>query len=223
MEPIFVMLILSYSVVLLFSILLLKRDSKKSLSKVFKMNNSHTILIGVILALLFQAVWFSISWSVGCNLQVTSLGLKGYESYAIYSTPLALLLYVVDSVFGAFVEEINFRSYIQTRIGSRPRCIPSILLASLLFSLQHIHIFQFNWIERFFQTQFIYVFCFGIYVGYLFVKSKENLWSVFAFHASMNIFNISLPIKVTFAISMVNNISTLLTFIFLILLLRLIT
>ena len=222
-EPIFLMLILSYFVVLLFSIFFLKKEAKISLSEVLKMRNYRLILVGMVFAFLFQALWFLISLGVGGNLEFLSFtSLKGYEGYAVYSSIfLAFTLYVVFAVFGAFVEEVTFRGYVQSRIASRHGRIIGVFIASLLFSLEHIHIFQWYWIEKFFQTQFIYVLCFGIFVGYLFFKSKGDIWSVFAFHALMNLFNISLPIKVTYMFPIATQLVTIMSFILMILILSL--
>ena len=96
----------------------------------------------------------------------------------------------------------------------------SVAIASLLFSLQHIHVFQLDWILDFLQTQFIYVFCFGIFVGYFFFKSEGALWGVFVFHALMNIFNVALPIKVTHSFPFAAHVVTIVSFAFMILLLR---
>jgi len=217
------MLILSYFVVLLFSIFFLKKEAKKSLSEVLKVRNYKLILVGMVFAFLFQAIWFLASLGIGGHLEFFSFpSLRGYESYAIWSSILlAFALYVAFAVFGAFVEEVTFRGYVQSRIASRYNHILGVFIASLLFSLEHIHIFQLNWIEKFFQTQFIYVLCFGIFVGYLFFKSKEDVWSVFAFHALMNLFNISLPIKVTFTFPIATQLVTVMSFILMILILRL--
>lgn len=179
------------------------------------------IIVGLVLAVLFQALWFLITWGMGNKLGVISFpSLRGYENYAFYSLPIAFVLYLTFSVLGAFAEEVTYRGYVQSRISSRYGYIVGILISTLLFSLQHIHIFQLNWIERFFQTQFIYVIFFGVFVGYLFFKSKENIWSVFAFHALMNIFNVSLPIQVTNASPFSSPFATIISFILLILVLR---
>jgi len=218
------MLILSYLVVLLFSIFFLKKEAKISLSEALKVRNYRLILVGMVFAFLFQALWLLISLGVGGDLEFSSFpGLKGYEGYAVYSSLLfAFTLYVVFALFGAFVEEVTFRGYAQSRIASRHGLIMGVLIASLLFSLEHIHIFQWNWIEKFFQAQFIYVLCFGILVGYLFFKSKGDIWSVFAFHALMNIFNISLPVKVTHTFPIATQFVTITSFILMILILRLV-
>lgn len=178
-EPLFLMLILSYFVILLFSIFFLKKDAKKSLSEVFKVHSYGLIPIAMVFAFIFQAVWFTISLNMDANLEFLSFpSLKGYESYAVYSTPLAFMLYAAFAVFGAFVEEVAFRGYVQSRIASKYDHTVGVFIASLLFSLQHVHVFNLEWIQKFFQTQFIYVLCFGIFVGYLFFKSEEDLWSV---------------------------------------------
>ena len=199
----------------------LKKDAKKSLPQVFMMHSYSTVIIGMAFAFLFQAIWFSISWGIGGNFEFLSFpSLKGYESYTVHSMPLGFILYLAFAVSGAFTEEIAFRGYIQSRIAPRYGCAVGIFTASFFFSLQHIHIFELSWVERFFQTQFVYVFCFGIFVGHLFFKSKEDIWSVFAFHAFTNIFNVLLPIQVTSVFPLGNQFVTITSFILTILLLR---
>jgi len=80
-----------------------------------------------------------------------------------------------------------------------------------------------SWIVGFFETQFLYVVCFGVFVGYLFFKSKEAICSVFAFHAVVNVFNVSLPIKVTYSFPFAAHFVTIASFAFMILLLRLVS
>jgi len=222
-EPIFLMLILSYFVVLLLAIFFLKKEAKRFLSEVLKVRNYRLILVGIVFAFLFQTAWFLTSLGIGADLEFLSFpSLKGYEGYVVYSSVIvAFMLYVVFAVFGAFVEEVTFRGYVQSRVASRYNHVIGVFVASLFFSLEHIHIFQLNWVENFFQTQFVYVLCFGIFVGYLFFKSKGDVWSVFAFHALMNLFNISLPIKVTYTFPIVTQLVTIMSFILVILILRL--
>jgi hypothetical protein len=57
LEPIFAVLILSYLGVLIVALALLKKDLKKPLLKVFSFHGSRLFLIGLGLALLFQALW----------------------------------------------------------------------------------------------------------------------------------------------------------------------
>jgi len=90
----------------------------------------------------------------------------------------------------------------------------------LFFILEHIHIFQPSWIEKFFETQFLHVLLFGIFVGYLFFKSKGNIWSVFSFHALLNIFSVSVPIVVTTTFQFANQFAEITSFTAMILLLR---
>jgi len=197
-EPIFVMLILSYLVVLVVAIFLLKQDSKKSLSNVFNNCNIRMILIGLIFGLVYLGVWYSISFLHGSKLEfMSSTILRDYETYTFYSLPLALALYLEFSIFGAFAEEVAYRGYVQTRISSRYGYVAGILVSTLFFSFQHIHVFQASWVIQFFQTQFLHVLLFGIFGGYLFFKSKENIWSVFSMHALTNAFSVSVPIVVT--------------------------
>jgi len=212
-EQVFVMLIVSYSVVLILALFLLKKDSKKLPLNVFKMTSRPMVLVGVIFALLYLGLWYLTSFVIGSRFEFASFpSLRGYENYAVYFLPLAFLLHLAFPVFGAFAEEVAYRGYVQTRISSRYGYVVGILVATLFFSLQHIHIFQLSWIEKFFQTQFVHVLFFGIFIGYLFFKSKENIWSVFAFHAFLNIFSVSVPIVVTTAFPLANQFATIASF-----------
>ena len=57
MEPIFLMLILSYIAVFVLALVFLKKEAKRSLSKFFRRYNYRTMLIGTYLAVLFQIIW----------------------------------------------------------------------------------------------------------------------------------------------------------------------
>ena len=213
--------ILSYFIILAVALFLLKKDSKKSLSSVFKYKGSTMILVGLVFALLYLGLWYLISFVLGSRFEFTSFpSLRGYEGYAVYSLPLAFVLYLAFSVFGAFAEEVAYRGYVQTRITSGYGHIVGIMVATLFFSFQHIHVFQLSWLIQFFQTQFFHVLLFGIFGGYLFSKSEENIWSVFSLHALTNIFSVSVPIVVTPTFQFAYYIAEIASFTAMILLLR---
>lgn len=213
------MLIVSYSIVLILALVLLIKDLK--IPDKISTTIRHTwVLVGVIFALVYLGLWHLISFIFGTRFGFTPFpNLSGYESYSVYSLPLAFILYFAFAVFGAFVEEIAYRGYVQTRIASRYGYIAGILISALLFSLQHIHVFELFWIIEFLQTQFVHVLLFGVFTGYLYYKSKKNIWSVFAFHALLNIFAVSVPIVVVSTFPIINQIATIASFIILIALL----
>jgi len=62
--------ILSYFIILAVALLLLKKDSKKSLSSVFKYKGSTMILVGLVFALLYLGLWYLISFVLGRFCQV---------------------------------------------------------------------------------------------------------------------------------------------------------
>ncbi|MHA2314343.1 MAG: CPBP family intramembrane glutamic endopeptidase [Candidatus Hermodarchaeia archaeon] len=219
-EQIFVMLILSYGAVLILALFLLRYDSKSPLA-FFKKTRYTLVLVGLIFALLYLGLWYLISFVLGSSFEITAFpNLVGYETYVVYSLPLAFILYLAFSVFGAFAEEVAYRGYVQTRISSRFGYIVGIFVAALFFSLQHIHVFQPNWIAEFFQTQFVHVMLFGIFTGYLFFKSNENIWSVVTFHAVINIFSVTIPVVVTAAFPFANQLVTIASFILIIAILK---
>jgi membrane protease YdiL (CAAX protease family) len=220
-EPIFVFSFLSYFIIFLVALLLLKKDSVKSISGVFKNKGKIMILMGLLFSLLYLGLWYLISFSLGSKFEFNSFpSLRGFESYAVYSLPLAFGLYLAFSLFGAFAEEVAYRGYVQTRISLRFGHITGILVATLFFTLQHIHVFQLGWFIQFLQNQLLHVVLFGVFVGYLFLKSKENIWSVFAFHAMLNIFSFTVPIVVTHEFPFTFYVAEIVSFIILILVLR---
>ncbi len=197
-EPIFALMFLSYFAVFLVAIILLLKDSKKSLSIVFKNNSSFMIMAGLFLALIYLGVFYLTSFGLGSSIELGSFpNLQGYENYSVYSIPSVLVLYLLFSLSGAFSEEVAYRGYIQTRISAKYGVVVGVVVSTLFFSLQHIHVFQINWISQFLQNQLIHVVLFGIFTGYLFYKSKENIWSVVAFHVLLNTFSVLVPIMIS--------------------------
>ena len=220
-EPIFAISFLSYFAVFLLALLLLKKDSKKSLSGVFRNKGNLMILIGLLFTLLYLGLWYLISYALGSKIEFGSfLRLKGFENYAVFSLPLAFGLYLAFSVFGAFAEEVAYRGYVQTRISSKFGSVVGVLAATLFFSLEHIHIFQTDWLLQFLQSQLLHVVLFGVFAGYLFLKSKENIWSVFSFHAFLNVFSVTVPIVVTHSFQFTYYVAEIASFTAMILLLR---
>lgn len=213
--------ILSSFIILSVALLLLKKDSKKSLSTVFENKGSLMILVGLVFGLLYLGLYYLISFLLDSRFEFGSFpSLRGFESYAVYSLPLAFGLYLIFSVFGAFAEEVAYRGYVQTRLSGRYGYLIGIIVSTLFFSLQHIHIFQTSWIIQFFQTQFFHVFLFGLFGGYLFFKSKENIWCVFSMHALTNAYSVSVPIIVTDAFPFTFYVAEIISFTAMILLLH---
>ena len=220
-EPIFTLEFLSYFIVFIVALLLLKKDSRRTLSSVFRNKSSFMVLVGLLFALLYLGLWYLISFGLGSKIEFASFpSFLGFEDYAVYSIPLAFSLYLAFAVFGAFAEEVAYRGYVQTRIGSRFGNVAGVLVATLFFSLQHIHIFEISWLIRFFQMQLFLVVLFGIFAGCLFLKSKENVWSTFAFHGFLNFFSVCVPIVVTHTFEFTYYIAEIASFTVMILLLR---
>ena len=196
-EQIFVMLILSYIGVLILALVLLKKDLQKSLSNVFRFRGRSITVVGAAFTLLYLGLWYLISFVAGSRFELLSFpSLEGYGNYAVSSPFSAFLLQLLFVSIGAFSEEVAYRAYVQTSVSSKYGYVAGILVATLLFSLQHIHIFQLSWIENFFQTQFVHVILFGVFVGYFFHKTNENLWGVTSFHCLLNILSVSIPVLV---------------------------
>ncbi len=179
------------------------------------------VLVGLLFALLHLGLWYLISFGLGSKIEFASFpSFSGFENYAVYSIPLAFGLYLAFAVFGAFAEEVAYRGYVQTRMSSKYGPVLGIFIATLFFSFQHIHVFQVSWIIQFFQTQFFHVFLFSIFGGYLFLKSKENIWSVFAMHGFTNAFSVTVPIVVTHSFQFTYYVAEIASFTVMILLLR---
>lgn len=220
-EPIFALEFLSYFIVFVVALLLLKKDSRNSLSSVFRNKGSFMVLMGLLFALLYLGLWYLLSFGLGSRIELTSFpSFRGFENYAVYSLPLAFGFYLAFAVFGAFAEEVAYRGYVQTRIVSRFGDVAGVLVATVFFSLQHIHVFEIVWLSNFFQTQLLHVVLFGIFTGYLFLKSKDNVWSAFAFHGFLNFFSVSVPIVVTHSFQLTYYVAEIASLTVMILLLR---
>jgi hypothetical protein len=78
-EPLFLMLVSSYLAVLLLSMFFLKKDARKPLSQVFKIHGYSMVVIGVVFAFLFQAIWFLISLGIGSKFEFLSFPSLNYR------------------------------------------------------------------------------------------------------------------------------------------------
>lgn len=184
-EPLFVFSFLSYFIIFVSALLLLKKDSLEPLSHVFRNKGTSTIFVGLIFALLYLGLWYLTCFGLGSSIDFGFFpSLAGFESYAVFSLPLAFVLYLAFSLFGAFAEEVAYRGYVQTRFSSRFGNFVGILASTLFFSLQHIHVFQSDWIIQFLQKQLFHVILFGVFVGYLFLKSKGTFGALLHFMVS---------------------------------------
>jgi membrane protease YdiL (CAAX protease family) len=221
LEPIFVIMFLSYFIIFIVALSLFRKDSKKSISDVFKNNSNLMILVGLLFSLLYLGLYYLISYGLGSSIELGSFpNLRGYEDYSAYSVGLVFVLYLLFSVFGAFAEEVAYRGYVQTRISAKYGALIGVIASTVFFSLEHIHVFQTGWISQFIQNQLLHVVLFGIFTGYLFYKSMENIWSVVAFHVFLNVLAVSIPVIVTSSFDYVFYIAEIVSFIAMILLLR---
>ena len=179
------------------------------------------ILVGLLFGLLYLGLYYLISLGLGSSIELGSFpNLKGYEDYTVNSVALVIGLYLLFSIFGGFAEEVAYRAYVQTRISAKYGALIGIIASTLFFSLEHIHVFQVDWISQFIQNQLLHFALFGIFAGYLFFKSKENIWSVVAFHIFLNVFAVTIPVLVTHSFEYAFHIAEIASFTAMILLLR---
>lgn len=159
---------------------------------------------------------------MGAKLEFTYFpSLRGYEGYAYFSLASTFASYAFFSVFGAFAEEVAYRGYVQTRVASKYGIVIGILVATVFFSLQHIHVFQLPWIVNFFQVQFVNVLFLSLVTGYLFFKCRGDIWSVVLFHGVCNFFNISLAFQIAYSSPYTYYISTIVSYVALFAVIRL--
>jgi membrane protease YdiL (CAAX protease family) len=123
-------------------------------------------------------------------------------------------------VFGAFAEEVAYRGYVQARVYSKYGMLIGIIASTVFFSLQHIHIFELGWISQFVENQLLHVVLFGIFTGYLFHRSKANLWSVVVFHVFLNVYAVCVPVIVTHSFGYAFYVAEIVSFAVMILLLK---
>ena len=221
LEPIFAIMFLSYFIIFTVALILLRKDSRKNLSDVFKNNSNFMILSGLLFGLLYLGLYYIISFGLGSSFEFGSFpNLRGYEDYSFYSVVSVFALYLLFSVFGGFAEEVAYRGYVQTRFSEKYGALIGIIASTLFFSLQHIHVFQASWVLQFVQSQLLHVILFGIFTGYLFYRCGENIWSVVAFHVLLNAFAVSVPIIVSDASPFTFYVAEVVSFIVMIMILK---
>ena len=221
LEPIFAIMLLSYFIIFSVALLLLRKDSRKSLSDVFKINSNLVLLSGLLFGLLYLGLYYLVSFGLGSSFEFGDFpNLRGFEDYTFYSVGSVFVLYLLFSVFGGFAEEVAYRGYVQTRVAGRYGVVVGIVASTLFFSLEHIHVFQADWILQFVQGQLLHVVLFGVFVGYLFYRSGENIWSVVSFHVLLNAFAVSVPIRVSDAYLFTFYVAEIMSFTVMILLLK---
>jgi membrane protease YdiL (CAAX protease family) len=163
LEPIFAIMFLSYFIIFTVALLLLRKDSKKNLSDVFKNNSNLMILSGLLFGLLYLGLYYLISFGLGSSFELGSFpNLRGFEDYTFFSVGSVFVLYLLFSVFGGFAEEVAYRGYVQTRVAGRYGVVVGIVISTLFFSLEHIHLFQADWILQFVQGQLLHVVLFRV-------------------------------------------------------------
>jgi len=223
-EIVFALLVSSYVVVLFIAIAFLKKDLHQSVKAVLRTGKNVLFIYGVVLSILFQVLFVVFCLATGGTVEVTEwFSLEGYENYAVYSLSLAFTLYLAFVIVGAFAEEVAYRGYVQSRVTKEYGALVGIAFSSVIFTLQHIHIFDARWISRFVESQLLHVFLFGLFAAYFFFRTKLSLKGVIAFHITMNIFNVTLPIKLSYLHPLAFPATNLVTFAVLFLALKLLT
>jgi membrane protease YdiL (CAAX protease family) len=186
-----------------------------------RFNSNFTILVGLFFDLLYLGLYYLMNIGLGSSIELGSFpSLQGYEGYSVFSVPLVFGLYLLFSVFGGFAEEVAYRGYVQTRITIKYGSLIGIIVGMVFFSLQHIHVFEVGWISQFVQNQLLHVVLFGLFTGYLFYKSDENIWSVISFHVLLNTFAVAIPVIVTSGFEFAFHISETISFTIMFLVLR---
>ena len=221
-ETVFALLIASYVFVLFIALAFLKIDLHQTLKAMLRTGDNALYIYGAILAVSFHVLIVAFGFATGGTVEVTEwLSLKSYERYAVHSLPLALTLYLAFASIGAFVEEVAYRGYVQSRMAKEYGELLGIVFASVIFSLQHIHIFSVRWISQFLESQLFYVFLFGLFIGYFFCRTGQSLKGVAAFHIVSNIFNVAFPVQISYSSPLVFPIAVLFSFAVLFLILKL--
>jgi membrane protease YdiL (CAAX protease family) len=223
-EIVFALLVSSYVVLLFIAIAFLKKDLHQSVKAMLRTGKNVLFIYGVVLSVLFQVLSVVFCLATGGTVKVVEwFSLEGYENYAVYSLPLAFTLYLTFAIFGAFVEEVTYRGYVQSRVTKEHGALVGIAFSSVIFTLQHFHIFDARWISRFVESQLLHVFLFGLFAAYFFFKTKLSLKGVIAFHIAINIFDVALPVKLSYLYPLAFPATNLLSFAVLFLALKLLT
>jgi membrane protease YdiL (CAAX protease family) len=137
------------------------------------------LVFGIILSLCLVII------HIGIELAVGGLLLSITEDSIVLFPAM-----VVTQIFVSIIEEMNFRGYIQRNLSIRYSPKVSISIASLFFGLGH-------WINFLIvlNRSLISLLLFGVnmviggvFLGYAYYRSSNNLWLPIALHFSWNLF-----------------------------------
>ncbi|MDI6884035.1 MAG: type II CAAX endopeptidase family protein [Hadesarchaea archaeon] len=190
-----------YVIIFLVVFALLRKEGEGISSLGFRVSGLTLIPLAVVFGFVAQLIWILILSVAG--------GLVFDFGALPAGTFLALVL--VDAVLVAFVEESAFRGFIQRKLTAGYGFIRSLILTSFLFMIIHIQFYIFLrlmdpsvmqqatqlfgitaeqvWtimLTGLTQTV-IMIFALGLFLGYIYHKSNQNLVTAAIFHITFNI------------------------------------
>jgi uncharacterized protein len=165
-------LVISFTVTLIITLLLLRKEMKKGLDRDASSAASSAgwAVGGIFLALIAQATAASIENMIGIEM-----GSENTQQIIriIEASPIVIL---ISSVIGPILEEIVFRKVIFGSLHKRFNFFLSALISSVIFALAH------------FEPEHVLLYsAMGFTFAFLYVKTKRIIVPIFA-HVAMNTF-----------------------------------
>jgi len=112
-----------------------------------------------------------------------------------YPSSFIILFFILDTLIVGLAEEGVFRGYIQKHLTHNYRFVPALLVSSYLFHIYHVNFFSANLYDINLIVSGI-VPSFGMFAGYLYYRTGENLLGPIMLHMFYDLFGTIVPLEV---------------------------
>ncbi len=113
-----------------------------------------------------------------------------------YPSPFIIVFFIVDTLIVGLAEEGIYRGYIQKHLTHNHGFIPALLVSTILFKIYHVNFFSVNFSDVAIISLIIPFPSFGMFAGYLYYKTRENLLGPIVLHMFYDLFGTIIPIEV---------------------------
>ena len=141
------------------------------------------IMLGIVFA--FSARFLEVLSFLFAGARITVLP---YPSLPI------VLFFIVDTLFVGLAEEGVFRGYIQRHLTHNHGFIKALLVSSILFKMYHLNFFEASLSDL--ASSFLVLPSFGLFAGYFYYKTEENLLGTIGFHMFYDLFGTIIPLEI---------------------------
>jgi len=130
------------------------------------------------------------------SLEILSISIgAGTPTFLGYPSLPIIIFFVIDTLIVGLAEEGTFRGYIQKHLTHVYGFIPALLVSSVLFKVYHVNFFEATFSDLA-LTILVIVPSFGMFAGYFYYRTGENLLGPIVLHMFYDLFGTIIPLGV---------------------------